>query len=364
MRIRAAIVHEPGAPLVIQPLELEGPGPGEVRVKIAATSICATEFWAWNWPREKMPLVMGHEGAGVVESVGAGVTGLQRGDHVVLCGAASCGHCRACTHDQPVMCETYRPYYYSGTLLEGRRRLFTPEGLPVNHFFLQSSFAEYAVVPADVAVKIDPAMPLDVACVLGCGGVTGLGAVINRGKVRPGENVAVFGCGGVGASAILGARLAGAAAVIAVDIADAKLEAARDCGATHTVNASRENAVEAVRRITGWGVDCSVAAVDAEKATLDAIESLAPGGRCVTVAPPANGLKLDMLAIIRQRALLGCSMGGGQASLDIPRYVQLSLQGRLPLEKLVTRRYNLIQINDALRDLRRGVVVKGVILME
>jgi Zn-dependent alcohol dehydrogenase len=364
MRIRAAVVHEPGAHLVIQPLELEGPGPGEVLVKIAASSICATEFWAWNWPREKLPVVLGHEGAGAVTEVGKGVTSLKPGDHVVLCGAASCGHCRACAHDQTVMCETYRPYYYSGTLLEGRRRLSTPEGLQVNHFFLQSSFAEYAVVPVDVAIRIDPTMPLDVACVLGCGGVTGLGAVINRGKVRPGETVAIFGCGGVGVSAIMGARLAGAAAIIAVDIADNRLEQVWDFGATHTVNASQENAVEAIRRITVWGVDCSIAAVDAEKATLEAIECLAPGGRCVTVAPPANGVKLDMLAIIRQRALLGCSMGSGNARLDIPHYVQLYLQGNLPLDRMVTRRYNLIQINDALHDLRKGTIIKGVIVMD
>jgi alcohol dehydrogenase len=364
MRIRAAVVHEPGAPLVIEPLELAEPGPGEVLVKITASSVCATEFWAWNWPREKMPLVLGHEGAGVVAGVGEGVGYLKAGDHVALCGAASCGHCRTCTRGQPVMCETYRPYYYSGTLLGGQRRLSTMAGQPVNHFFLQSSFAEYVVVPADVAVKIDPAMPLDVACILGCGGVTGLGAVINRGQVRPGEMVVVFGCGGVGVSAIMGARLAGAAVIIAVDVSDSKLEQAEDCGATHTVNASRESAVDAVRGITGWGADCSIAAVDAEKVTREAIECLAPGGRCVTVAPPANGVKLDMLAIIRQRSLLGCSMGSGHASLDIPHYVQLYLQGRLPLDKMVSRRYSLIQINDALRDLQRGEVIKGVIIME
>jgi Zn-dependent alcohol dehydrogenase len=362
--MKAAVCRELGKPMAVEEVELEEPASGEALVKISAVSICHTDVFAASKLSAIFPVVLGHEGSGVVEKVGAGVSGLKPGDHVVLTGAAACGRCETCIRGSPAMCEVFRPEYFTGYLPGKEKRLKGRDGRPISHFFLQSSFAQYAVVPEACAIKVRSDAPLDSISMLGCGVITGMGAVINRGQVRPGEDVAVFGCGGVGISAVMAARLAGAARIIAVDVVEQKLAWARDFGATHIVNALKEDPVVAIRRLTVRGVDCAVAATEAAPAIPQGVESLGHGGRCVFVASPDGGAKVNTQVLLRHRALLGCSMGSGQASRDIPAYVELFMQGRLPLDKMVTRRYRLPEINDAFRALEKGEVLKALIVME
>jgi S-(hydroxymethyl)glutathione dehydrogenase/alcohol dehydrogenase len=364
MLMKAAVCREAGKSMAVEEVELDEPAAGEVRVKISAVSICHTDVFAASRLTTLLPIVLGHEGAGVVDKVGAGAAGLNPGDHVVLTGAAACGRCGTCIRGNPAMCEVFRPEYFTGYLPGKVKRLKGRDGRPISHFFLQSSFAQYSVVPQECAIKVRTDAPLDNICMLGCGVITGMGAAINRGQVRVGEDVAVFGCGGVGISAVMGARLAGAGRIIAVDVIERKLTWAREFGATHTINATNEDPVEAIKKLTGRGVDCAVAATEAAPAIPQGIDALAHGGRCVFVASPDGGGKVNTRVLLLHRSLLGCSMGSGQASRDIPAYVELFMQGRLPLDKMVTRRFKLEQINEAFQTLEKGEVLKAVIMMD
>jgi Zn-dependent alcohol dehydrogenase len=352
MKMKAAVLYQPGKPLVVEQVELDEPREGEVMVKMAGTGVCHTDLGV----QEKgllMPMVLGHEGAGIIHRLGPDVAGHKAGDHVVLTGAANCGRCPTCRRGPPVMCETYRPYYFNGYLPGKQTRLHTAKGQPIYHFFIQSSFAEYAVVPADNAIKVRPDAPLDTVGVLGCGASTGLGAVINKLNPEVGSSIAVFGCGGVGMSAIMGARLCGAGTIIGVDVLDSKLKAAVDFGATHVINSRKEDAVARIRQITGGGADGSVMAVGSTDIIGPAFDSIRYGGTCVVVGAPPDGGKAGVD--------FGSSMGSGRAAIDIPAWVDLFMQGRLPLDRLVSRRYPLDDINSAFEMLARGDVIKPLI---
>jgi len=365
MKMKAAVLYQPGKPLVVEEVELDDPGENEVTVKLVGTGVCHTDLGVQETGLV-VPMVLGHEGAGVVHKTGPGVTSHKPGDHVVLTGAASCGRCATCRKGPPVMCETYRPFYFNGYLPGKHLRLRNSKGQSIHHFFMQSSFAEYAVVPADCAVKVREDAPLDTVGVLGCGVKTGLGAVINKLRPEVGSSIAVFGCGGVGMSSIMGARLSGAGRIIAVDVLDSKLKAAVEFGATHLINSKRENAVARVRQLTGGGADYSVMAVGSADVIPQAFDCLRFGGTCVVVGAPPDGGKasVDLLSLIREKNLTGSSMGSGVSSLDIPAWVDLFMQGRLPLDKLVTRRYPLAEINTAFKALAGGEVIKPVIVFD
>jgi Zn-dependent alcohol dehydrogenase len=363
--MKAAILYQTRTPLRVEEVELEKPGPGEVMVKLVAAGVCHTDLAVVHGDVSvPLPVVLGHEGAGIVQQVGAGVTSVKPGDHVVLTGGASCGKCYYCIKGMPVLCEIFRPLRFGGFLPEKQLRL-KKNGQKLHHFFLQSSFAEYSVVPQEVAIKVRQDAPLETIGILGCGVMTGLGSVLNAAQVGVGASVAVFGCGGVGLSAIMAANLAGAYRIIAVDILENKLKMAEDLGANYTLDARKGKVVERITQMTGGGADYTIIAVGSVDATLQAIDAVRLGGKCIIIAAPPEGIKipLDPRSLLRERILRGCSMGSGKPTLDIPRYVDLYMDGKLPIDKLVTHRYPLIEINQACEALDQGEAIKPVIML-
>jgi alcohol dehydrogenase len=359
MKIRAAIQFESSAPLKVEEVELESPGVGEVMVRLAVTGVCHTDVGAAKG-NVKLPIVLGHEGAGIVHEVGREVDDLKPGDHVVMTAAAGCGKCRYCQSGQHAMCEVYGPHYSSGRL-PGGRRLRSLSGAEINHFFLQSSFAEYCTVPASTAVKVRPDAPFESIAALGCGALTGLGSVINNARPRAGSSIVVIGCGGVGLSAVMAARLAGAAPIIAVDLADAKLVVAKAVGATHTINARSEKTLEQIGELTGGGADFAILCVNAQEAFNQAFKSIRLGGTLVVNAAPYP-VSVDAMALISEKHIHGCRQGSGNARVDIPHYVDLFMDGRLPLDKLLSGRYPLSAINDAFTAQEKGSAIKPLIV--
>lgn len=361
--MRAALMRAQREALVVEDVDLADPRAGEVAVRLVATGVCHSDKAAWGGNRElRVPMVLGHEGAGVVEAVGPGVTSVAPGDHVVLAAIARCGRCESCVKGEPWLCATAGATIFSGTMPDGTTRL-SQGGRPVYHFFSQSSFAERAVVSEGAAVKVRADVPLDRIATLACGVATGLGAVFNAAKVPVGATVAVIGCGGVGASVIAGADLAHAGMIVAIDIAEDKLAYAKTLGATHTVHAAAEDAVERVRALTGGGIEIAFECVGGAKTMAQLVAMLRAGGNgyIVGAAPPGTTFAFPTDGFIRNKHLHGVLLGNVRPSVDIPRYVELYAKGRLPLDKLVTRTYPLEGINDALaameRSVGRGVVV-------
>lgn len=349
--------------LVVEDVELAEPRAGEITVRLAATGVCHSDKAAWGGNRElKVPMVLGHEGAGVVEAVGPGVTSVVPGDHVVLAAIARCGRCESCLRGEPWLCVTAGSAIFSGTMLDGTTRL-SQRGRPVYHFFSQSSFAERAVVPEGAAVKVRKDVPLERIATLACGVATGLGAVFNAARVPIGASVAVIGCGGVGASVIAGADIAHAGMIVAIDVAEDKLAYAKTLGATHTVHATEEDAVERVRTLTDGGIEIAFECVGGPRTMAQLVAMLRAGGNgyIVGAAPPGTTFPFPTDGFIRNKHLHGVLLGNVRPSIDIPRYVDLYAKGRLPLDRLVTRTYRLDGINDALAAMEkspgRGVVV-------
>ncbi len=355
--MRAAVMHAQGADLVVEDVELDEPRAGEVLVRLAATGVCHSDARAWRGPRPlALPIVLGHEGAGVVEAVGPRVESVAPGDHVILAAIARCGSCAECVRGDTWLCSSAGANLFSGTLLDGTTRL-SLRGRPVHHFFSQSSFAERAVVPAGAAVPILRDVPLERVATLACGVATGLGAVFNAARVAVGDRVAVIGCGGVGASVVVGADLAHASTIVGIDVDDDKLAHARSLGATHTVNAAREDAVARVREITGGGAEHAFECVGSPATLAQLVEMLRTGGHgyVVGAAPPGTRFAFPTDGFLRNKHVHGVTLGNIRPSVDIPRYVDLYAKGRLPLDRLVTRTYRLDAINEALAALEHGV---------
>jgi S-(hydroxymethyl)glutathione dehydrogenase/alcohol dehydrogenase len=360
--MKAAVLHAPGGPLAIEDVDLAEPKAGEIRVRLVATGVCHTDLSSYRGGKlGSLPLVLGHEGAGVVDQVGPQVAGVAVGDRVVLASVARCGRCPACIAGRPFVCENAAAGMYGGGLFDGTTRL-SLRGQPVYHFFKQSSFAEYAVVPEGAAVKVPDEAPLDSIAVLACGVSTGLGAVFNCATVEIGDSVAIIGCGGVGLGGLIAASLRHAGTIIAVDVSGDKLELARSLGATHTVNASESDAVDRVRSITGRGVNHAFEFVGNPKTVSQAVAMLGVGGHAYVIGGPPPGARFDIPAdgFLGDKHLHGVTLGGVRAQIDIPRYVGLYLQGKLPLDRLVTRRYALDEVNQALEALETSVG-RGVI---
>jgi alcohol dehydrogenase len=372
MRIRAAVLNAMGAstpfaqskPLSIEPVDLEGPGTGEVLVKIGAAGLCHSDLSVINGDRPRpMPMALGHEAAGVVEDVGSGVEDLKRGDHVVMVFVPSCGHCLPCSEGRPALCEPGAASNGAGTLLSGARRL-TRNGTPVNHHMGCSAFAEFATVSRRSLVKIDPDLPLNEAALFGCAVLTGVGAVLNTAKVTPGSSVAVIGLGGVGLASLLGASLAGAREIVAIDLADDKLELARTLGATHTVNARDANAAEQVRELTKGGVEFAFEMAGSVRAMELAYKITRRGGTTVTAGlpPPTHTISIPQVNLVaEERTVKGSYIGTCVPVRDVPRYVSLYRQGRLPVDRLMTGTLPLDQINHGFDLLHEGQAVRQVI---
>lgn len=372
MQIRAAVLEKMGAPapyavskpLSIRDIELEGPGPGEVLVRIAAAGVCHSDLSVIEGVRPRpLPMVIGHESSGVVEAVGPYVYDFAPGDHVVTVFVASCGHCVPCSGGRPALCEPGSAAGAAGTLLRGARRL-SAKGDALNHHSGVSCFAEYATVSARSLVKIDTSVALENAALFGCAVLTGVGAAINTARIQLGQTVVVVGMGGVGLAALLGAYAAGAAQVIAVDTNPDKLEKARSLGATATFNALDEDVADQIRDWTHGGADVALEFAGAAPALDLAWRVTKRGGEVVTagLAPPSATFAVPMVALVaEERSLRGSYMGSSVPSRDIPRYLELFKQGRLPIDRLVTHRLSLADVNTAMDRLKDGSAIRQLI---
>ena len=360
MKTRAAVCREFGQKLSIEDIELADPGRGEVRVKMKACAICHSDIFyvdgAWGGD---LPAVYGHEAAGIIDAVGAGVHRVKPGDHVIATLIRNCGFCASCAGGSPVFCEEVFP-------LDEATPLHGGNGEPLVHGMRTGAFAEHAVVDQSQVAKIPDDIAFDSAALIACGVITGFGAVVNTANVRTGASVVVIGCGGVGLNSVQGARIAGAQPIIAIDIADAKLEAARAFGATHVVNAKTENVVERINELTaGRKVDFAFVTVGIGGAAEQAISLLRKNGAAVLVGMPPNGVTARFdpgwIADDGQR-ILGSKMGSARLPLDVPKIIELYREGRLKLDELISGRYPLDQINEAIASSRSGAALRNVIV--
>lgn len=349
------------ATLSIESLDLAGPQRGEVLVDLHASGVCHTDYHAYAGENEvPMPIVLGHEGAGVVETVGDGVTGVAPGDHVVLSLLPSCGRCRYCASGRPYLCQPALDVRFSGTLPGGARRLHGEDG-PINHFYAQSSFATATTVAAESVIPIREDVPLDTVAALGCGAATGIGAVFNTAAVEPGARVAVFGCGGTGTSALLAADAIGASEVVAVDVDPGKLAAAADHGATATVDATEADPVVAIA--DQGGVEYAFEFVGhAAEVRQQAIDAVDPGGTVVLSGAATDDASANLASVIGEgKTVVGNVAGSVRSRVDIPQYASMYASGDLDLDALVDTTYDLADADRALADLIDGRTIKPVL---
>lgn len=360
--MKAAVMYEAYRPLEVEELELDRPGEREALVKLAASGVCHSDLHYIKGDREHpLPVVLGHEGAGVVEEVGPGVTYAGPGDHVVLSFVPTCGRCSYCVSGRHNLCEAR--YGLRGNLLDGTKRL-RKGNQEICHFNGLSTFAEYAVVPEDSLVLVRDDAPLDKVALIGCGVPTGVGAVIHTAKVRPGSKVVVIGTGGVGLNVVQGAALAGAEMIIAVDIRGPKLEHALQFGATHLVNGAIEDVVDRVRDITrGEMADYAFEVIGSTDAINQALHTTRRGGTTVAVgvAPAGAQLTIDPDFLHLDRVLMGCTYGSCYPRADMPKFVDLYMSGKLKLDELISRTFSLEEINTAFDLLDRGEVARSII---
>jgi S-(hydroxymethyl)glutathione dehydrogenase/alcohol dehydrogenase len=331
---------------------------------MVASGVCHSCLHAadGSWQNVPMPIVLGDEGAGVVDAVGPGVQTLNPGDHVILSWAPTCGRCHYCVIGRPNLCEQRRPG--QGVLPDGTTRM-SLGGRPVYHYGHVATYASVTVVAESSAIAIDKTMPLDRAALIGCSVMTGVGAVINTAAVPPGASMAVFGVGGVGLNVVQGGAMIAAQPIIAVDVIGAKLDVARGLGATHAIDASKEDPVAEIRRITRRGADFTFVAVGDTRAVGQAADALAPGGTCVVIGVPATGatLPLDVRPLVTgERVIRGSSYGSARTREDLPRLVELYRGGRLKIDELITRRYGLHEADEAFRALAAGELSRGLIV--
>jgi S-(hydroxymethyl)glutathione dehydrogenase/alcohol dehydrogenase len=365
MDVKAAVFRKVHEPLTVETIEIDKPWGREVRVRTAATGVCHSDLHVVDglgrWPLDR-PIVLGHEGAGVVEAVGADVTTVKPGDHVVACLSGFCGACAQCLSGHPNLCTggvVTRPDAAAPRLSQA--------GAPLRQFIGIASYAERMLLHENSIVKIAPDLPLDRAALVGCGVLTGVGAALRTSGLEAGQTVAVFGCGGVGLAIVQGARIGGASQIVGVDQFDGKLEMAKRVGATHVVNSRQDDPVKAVRALTGGaGVDHAFEAVGNTTLVRQAIESLAIRGTAtiVGVLPPDAMIEFPWMAIRPECKVQTSRMGSNRFRTDIPRYLEFYRQGRLLLDEMVTRRGRLEDINEAFRAMKAGEVARTVLTFD
>lgn len=373
MKTKAVVLYEMGKPvpftesqpLTVEEIELAGPGSGEVLVEVVGAGLCHSDLSVIDGSRPRvMPMVMGHEAAGIVREVGPGVYDLQPDDHVVFSFVPMCGRCLYCATGRPALCENGNRANTAGSLLDGSRHFHDSQGRELHHHLGVSAFSQYTVAAQESLIKIDPAMPLEKAALFGCAVMTGVGAVVNTVQVEPGASVAVFGLGGVGLSAVMGARAAGAHPVIAVDLLASKLKLARRVGATHTVNAGQNEPVQAIKDLTDGGADYAFESAGNEQVLVQAYQSTRRGGATVTIGLPHPGKMFSVPAVSivgEERTIKGSYMGSAVPRRDIPRLLALYQAGLLPVDLLLTRTIALDQINEAFDALAKGEAVRQVV---
>ncbi len=359
--MKAAVLNAIPGVLEIEDIDIGEPGPREVLVRTVAAGLCHSDlhFMEGKYPYP-CPAVLGHESAGIVEAVGSMVRYVKPGDHVITCLSAFCGHCSQCTDGHLSLCEN------KDTELvrqpgEGNR--LSRGGDPVHQFLHLSSFAEFMLVHEQAVVKIDNEMPLDKAALIGCGVTTGMGAVFRTAKVSAGDTVAVIGCGGIGLSAIQGARIAGANKVIAVDMIPSKLQLAQSLGATHVINAAETDPIQAVLDLTGGGVHYSFEAVGLKQTAEQAFGMLRRGGQATVIGmiPVGTMVEIHGVELLYEKKLTGSNMGSNQFRTDMPRFVEMYLDGRLKLDEMVSQTIALEDINEGFAEMKKGSVARSVI---
>ncbi len=366
MDMKAAVLYQPNEPFVVEEVTLLPPRQGEVLVKLAASGLCGSDLHKIKGEQEHpLPVVLGHEGAGIVEEVGPDVTYVKPGGHVVLTTHPACGQCSDCRNGHSVLCKMLQPP--KGKLMDGTTRIRKGEQ-EIYTFGANGTFGEYTVVPEHNLVRVRSDTPLDKVALIGCGVTTGVGAALNTAKVKPGSRVVVVGTGGVGLSVVQGASLAGAGTIIAVDMVDLKLEYALRLGATHKINPSQEDAIEGVREITkGEMADYAFEAIGNVETIKLAFNTTRNGGLTVIVGvvPPGTpGSQLVMEADVfrgTERRLTGSSFGSTDSRIDMPKFVDLYMDGKLKLDEMITRTYKLEEINTAFDDLIQGKLARSII---
>jgi Zn-dependent alcohol dehydrogenase len=375
MRVRTALLREMGAerpyadsrPLEIAEVELDPPGPGELLVRVRAAGLCHSDLSVIDGSRPRvMPMALGHEAAGEVVEVGGDVSGFAPGDHVVLAFVPACGHCGPCLAGRAALCEPGAAANAAGTLLSGERRLHHPDFDELNHHLGVSAFSDHIVVSEHSAVKVDPDLPFDVAALFGCAVLTGVGAAVNAAEIQPGQSVAVFGLGGVGLSALLGAVLQEAGQLVAIDVVQSKLDLALELGGTDAVLAGPE-AVAEIRELTGGGADHVIETAGSAKVLTDAYAATRRGGTTTTVGLPDPSQMLSISAVslvAEERTLRGSYLGSSVPSRDLPKFIDLHLRGKLPVERLLTHRLTLDQVNEGFDRLASGEAVRQAIVFE
>lgn len=368
IRMKAAVLRDFGHALQIEDVVLDPPGRDEVLVKVGAAGVCHSDLRLaeGGLGRARIPIVLGHEGAGIVVSAGAGVSHVSAGDHVAFSIDPACGRCRFCREGKPTLCEIGALNGGRGTLMDGTTRLHLASGEPLKHFLFVACFAEYCVVPAKSAVPIPPSLPLWQAALLGCAVITGSGAVRNVAGVGSGDSVCVIGCGGVGLQVIKAAQLAGASRIIAVDRRGEKLERARSHGATDTIDASVEDPVVRVRERSDGGVDHAIEVVGTAETIRLAWDVLRPGGSAVVVGLAPAGLEVSIPAIefLSGKNLKGCYYGSGDPATELPELAEMAATGRFPLADSVSHFTELDGIEEAFQRMRDGIGARTVVLVD
>lgn len=374
MRVTSAVLTEIGSPrpyttsrpLQLEQLDLEGPGPGEVLVRVAAAGVCHSDLSVVDGVRPRpVPMVLGHEAAGVVEATGEGVHHVHEGDHVVFAFVPSCGDCVPCLSGRPALCERGAVANTAGTLLSGRRPFARPDGAAVNQHLGVSAFSQRTAASAASVVPVPPELPLEQAALFGCALLTGVGAVLNTARAEAGSTALVVGLGGVGLAAVMGARLVGCQRVVAVDLDPGKLELAEEVGATEVLAAGPE-AVEQVREITGGGADYAFEAAGHPDALAIAYAATARGGTTVGIGLPHPDQRFSLPAlslVAEERRLVGSYMGSAVPRRDIPRYIRLFMDRRMPVDRLAGGTFPLEEVNEAMEALASGAVARQVVLM-
>ncbi|MBM3491154.1 MAG: Zn-dependent alcohol dehydrogenase [Alphaproteobacteria bacterium] len=364
MQFRAAVLHEVGKPLAIEEVELAAFKPSDVLVRLHASGLCHTDLEVMQGSlRYPLPIVLGHEGAGVVERVGSDVTTLRPGQHVICSWNPNCGHCFYCDGDQPILCEPFTRHQPAGHLLDGSSRL-TVGGAKLHHYSMICSHAEYCVVPEAGAVAVPSEVPFDRACLIGCGVMTGVGAVMRVAKVGVGQSVAVLGCGAVGLNVLQGARLAGAEPIIAVDVEPAKLALARAFGAQETLDAGQGDVAARVKGLTrGRGADHVFEAAGIRHTLQTGFDAVRPGGQLVLLGKTDVEEKVALRwgSVMGEKRIVRSSYGGARPRQDFPLLARLYLEGRLKLDELITRRLRLAEINDGFAAMTQGKLVRAVL---
>lgn len=375
MKVRSAILREIGAmppyagsrPLQVTEIELDPPGPGELLIRVGAAGLCHSDLSVIDGSRPRvMPMALGHEAAGEVVGIGPEVDAFETGDHVVLAFVPACGACEPCSAGRAALCEPGAAANAAGTLLGGERRIHDGGPEPLNHHLGVSAFSDHIVVSEASAVRIDPELPYEIAALFGCAVLTGVGAVLNAARIEAGDRVAVFGLGGVGLSALLGAVLQEAGTLVAVDVVAAKLELALELGATHAIAAGPE-AVGQIREITGGGADHAIETVGSARVLADAYAATRRGGTTTTVGLPDPSQMLSITAVglvAEERTLRGSYLGSSVPSRDLPRFIELHRRGKLPVERLLTHRIGLEEINEGFDRLASGEGVRQAVVFD